>query len=111
MGMMHPTPEVRPEQSLPPTPSARRGRISSLRRWLEPDGLTVRAERLIRISANLVGAGGAALFAWSTLQFYLQTHRLIGGAFFVEQMWVVRADLIRRPARTSSRHIGESIWR
>jgi protein-S-isoprenylcysteine O-methyltransferase Ste14 len=107
MGMMHPTPEVRPEQSLPPTPSARRGRISSLRRWLEPDALTVRAERLIRISANLVGAGGAALFAWSTLQFYLQTHRLIGGAFFVEQMWVVVAYLIRRPARTSSRRLGD----
>jgi protein-S-isoprenylcysteine O-methyltransferase Ste14 len=82
-------------------------RISGLRRWMEPDALSVRAERTVRITANLIGAGGAALFAWSTLQFYLQTHRLIGGAFFVEQMWVVVAYLIRRPARTVSRRLGD----
>jgi protein-S-isoprenylcysteine O-methyltransferase Ste14 len=73
----------------------------------ETDGRSVRAERLLGLTANLVGAGGAALFAWSTLQFYLQTHRLIGGAFFVEQMWVVMAYLIRRPARTASRRAGD----
>jgi protein-S-isoprenylcysteine O-methyltransferase Ste14 len=80
---------------------------SSLRRRLGPDALSIRSERLLRITANLIGAGGAALFAWATLRFYLQTHRLIGGAFFVEQMWVVIAYLIRRPARTSSRRLGD----
>jgi protein-S-isoprenylcysteine O-methyltransferase Ste14 len=60
-------------------------------------------DRLIRIAANLIGAAGAALFAQATLQSYLQTHQLIGPAFFAEQMWVVIAYLIRRPARAVSR--------
>lgn len=34
---------------------------------------------------------------------YLQTHRPLGAAFCAEQMWVVAAYLIRRPARTVSR--------
>jgi len=78
-----------------------------LRRWLEPNFLSPRAERLIRMSANLVGASGAALFAWATLQFYLQTHRPIGAAFFAEQMWVVVAYLIRRPACAVSRRLDD----
>jgi protein-S-isoprenylcysteine O-methyltransferase Ste14 len=77
------------------------------RRWLEPDALSTRTERLIRIGANLVGAAGAAFFAQATLQAYLQTHRLIGVAFFAEQMWVVVAYLIRRPARLVSRRLGD----
>jgi protein-S-isoprenylcysteine O-methyltransferase Ste14 len=60
-------------------------------------------DRLIRIAANLIGAAGAAFFAQATLQTYLETHQLIGPAFFAEQMWVVIAYLIRRPARTVSR--------
>ena len=64
-------------------------------------------DRLIRISANLVGAAGAALFAQATLQSYLATHQLIGAAFFVEQMWVVIAYLIRRPARAVSRRMSD----
>ena len=56
---------------------------------------------------NLIGAAGAAFFAQATLRFYLQTHRLIGGAFFAEQMWVVVAYLIRRPARDVSRRWGD----
>ena len=64
-------------------------------------------DRAIRITANLVGAAGAAFFAQATLQSYLQTHRFIGGAFFVEQMWVVIAYLIRRPARAVSRRVGD----
>ena len=62
-------------------------------------------DRVIRIAANLLGAAGAAFFARATLQSYLLTHRLIGGAFFVEQMWVVAAYLIRRPARAVSRRM------
>jgi protein-S-isoprenylcysteine O-methyltransferase Ste14 len=62
-------------------------------------------DRLIRIAANLIGAAGAALFARATLQSYLETHQLIGPAFFAEQMWVVIAYLIRRPARAVSRRM------
>jgi protein-S-isoprenylcysteine O-methyltransferase Ste14 len=67
-------------------------------------GLTT---RLVTIGANLVGALGAAFFARATLQAYLQTHRLFGGAFFAEEMWVVVAYLIRRPARTVTRRTGD----
>jgi protein-S-isoprenylcysteine O-methyltransferase Ste14 len=57
--------------------------------------------------ANLVGAGGAALFAVASLQSYHQTHRIIGAAFLLEQTWVVVAYLVRRPARTVSRRLGD----
>ena len=53
-----------------------------------------------RVLVNLAGAASAALFARASLQFYLQTHRLIGVAFFAEQAWFVIAFLIRRPARS-----------
>lgn len=56
---------------------------------------------------NLIGAAGAAFFAEATLRVYLQTHRPLGVAFFAEQMWVVAAYLIRRPARTVSRRWGD----
>jgi protein-S-isoprenylcysteine O-methyltransferase Ste14 len=91
-------------------------RLSSTRRSVlppnwprlpDPDQLSSRARRLIRIVANLVGAGGAALFARATLQADLHTHRLIGTAFFVEQVWVVVAYLVRRPTRTVSRRWGD----
>jgi protein-S-isoprenylcysteine O-methyltransferase Ste14 len=58
--------------------------------------------RLLRIAATLVGAGGAAVFAQASLQSYRRTHLLIGGAFVVEQTWVVVAYLIRRPAASTS---------
>jgi len=57
-------------------------------RWLEPDFLSPRSERLIRIAGKLVGAAGAALFAKASVQYYLHTHSFIGAAFLVEQMWV-----------------------
>jgi len=78
-----------------------------LRSWLENPSRSGRAERVVRIGANLVGAAGAAFFAQATLQAYLTTHRLIGVAFFVEQMWVVVAYLIRRPARRASRRLDD----
>jgi protein-S-isoprenylcysteine O-methyltransferase Ste14 len=81
--------------------------IRRMRRWLEPEFLSARGERLIRISANLVGAGGAALFAEASLRSYQQTHRFIGAAFLVEQTWVVVAYLLRRPARVVSRRMGD----
>ena len=54
------------------------------------------------MAVNLAGAVGAAYFARASLQFFLQTHRLIGAAFFVEQAWFVTAFLIRRPARVAA---------
>ena len=63
--------------------------------------------RVVRISINVIGAVGAAYFARATLQFYLQTHRLIGVAFLAEQTWVVVAYLIRRPATMVSRRSGD----
>ena len=75
--------------------------------WRDLGSPSSKQERLIRISANLVGAGGAALFAQASLQFYLRTHLLIGAAFLVEQTWVVVAYLIRRPARLVSRRLGD----
>lgn len=68
---------------------------------------SARADRLIRISMNLIGAAGAAFFAEATLRAYLQTHRPLGVVFLAEQTWVIVAYLIRRPARTVSRRWGD----
>jgi hypothetical protein len=48
-------------------------------------------DRAVRVLVNLAGAAGAAFFARSSLLFYLQTHRLIGAVFFIEQAWFVAA--------------------
>jgi protein-S-isoprenylcysteine O-methyltransferase Ste14 len=56
-------------------------------------------QRLLRVCANLVGAGGAVVFSYSFLRFYLESHRPIGIVFFTQQMLVAVAYLIRRPAR------------
>ena len=76
-------------------------------RWRAPGALTPRAVMAIRISANLVGAAGAAYFAYATLQVYLQNHQLIGVAFFAEQTVVVLAYLLRRPARVVTSRWGD----
>jgi protein-S-isoprenylcysteine O-methyltransferase Ste14 len=65
------------------------------------------ARRLATASANLVGAGGAAVFAWAGLQHYERTHSLVGAGFFAAQLWVVVAYLARRPARVVSRRAGD----
>jgi protein-S-isoprenylcysteine O-methyltransferase Ste14 len=72
-----------------------------------PAGRSALADRCLRVVVNLIGAASAALFAQATLRFYLQTHRPLGAVFFAEQMWVVVAYLIRRPARTISRRRGD----
>jgi protein-S-isoprenylcysteine O-methyltransferase Ste14 len=56
---------------------------------------------------NLLGAAGAAWFARASLQYYLQTHRLIGGAFFVEQAWFAGAFLLRRPPRAVGQRLSD----
>jgi len=59
------------------------------------------------MSANLVGAGGAALFAWAGLHHYESTHSLVGAAFFAVQLWIVAAYLVRRPASVVSQRTGD----
>src|SRR6185437_9538045 len=68
---------------------------------------THRGQRLLSVCANLVGAGSAAVFSYSFLHFYLQTHRLIGIIFFAQQTLVVLAYLIRRPARLVTRRLDD----
>jgi len=61
-----------------------------------------RSVLVIRISANLIAAFCAALFARAGLEYYLRTRSLVGGAFFAEEMWIVVVYLVRRPARVVS---------
>ena len=69
--------------------------------------LTPRAQLLIRICVNLVGAAGAAVFAYSFLHFYVQSRRPIGIVFFAQQTLVALAYLIRRPARLVTRRLDD----
>jgi protein-S-isoprenylcysteine O-methyltransferase Ste14 len=63
--------------------------------------------RLTRVSANLVGAGGAALFAWAGLRHYETTHSLVGAGFLAAELWVVAAYILRRPASVVSQRTGD----
>lgn len=65
-------------------------------------GRSPRSVLAVRIGANVIAAFGAALFARAGLEYYFRTHSLIGGAFFAEEMWIVVAYLVRRPARVVS---------
>jgi Putative protein-S-isoprenylcysteine methyltransferase len=67
------------------------------------DPKTLFIRRLGRVCANVVGAASAAVFSYSFLQFYLDTHRPIGIIFFAQQTLVALAYLIRRPARLVTR--------
>ena len=87
-----------------PRPSPWRAKVAAT---LRAGGLSPRSTRPIRIATNVVGAVGAFYFADATLRSYVHSHRLIGVAFFAEQMWVVLAYLIRRPARVASRRLGD----
>jgi protein-S-isoprenylcysteine O-methyltransferase Ste14 len=62
--------------------------------------------RLVRIGVNLLGAASAALFARASIVFYLQSHRLIGAVFFLEQAWFIVLFLIRRPPRVVTDRAG-----
>lgn len=63
-------------------------------------------QRIVRVGLNLAGAATAAMFAQASVQFYLNTHSLIGGLFVVEQMWFAAAFLVRRPPHAVSRRLG-----
>lgn len=71
-----------------------RGPDSGPRRGLAPQA--------VRLAVNLAGAACAAWFAQASLEYYLHTHRLIGGLYVVEQVWFIGAFLLRRPAQTVS---------
>jgi protein-S-isoprenylcysteine O-methyltransferase Ste14 len=69
--------------------------------------LPPRSQRIIRVSANIVGAAGAAYFAYVTLSAYFHTHRPIGLLFFAQQSVVVVAYLVRRPASALTLRFGD----
>lgn len=79
------------------------GRPSTLNRLLEPGFFSARTLFVIRVVLNLIGAGGAAFFVVVSVRSDLRTHSLIGAAFVAEEMWIVVAYLVRRPARAVSR--------
>lgn len=64
-------------------------------------------QRYLRMGINMVGAASAAVFAYSFLHFYLQSHRFVGIVFFAQQAVVAIAYLIRRPARSATRRLGD----
>lgn len=54
--------------------------------------------RAVTIAFNIAGAAGAALFLQASVRYFLAAHQFIGGLFVVEQLWLVGAFLVRRPA-------------
>jgi protein-S-isoprenylcysteine O-methyltransferase Ste14 len=76
-----------------------------LAHWFETASPPPRAAEAIRIGANLVGAGGAAYFSRSYLTYIEQSHQLLGAVFFAQQMIVVIAYLVRRPAAFVTRRV------
>lgn len=66
-----------------------------------------RSQQIVRVSLNIVGAAGAAYFAYVTLSAYLHTHRPIGILFFAQQAVVVVAYLVRRPASAVTLRFGD----
>lgn len=75
--------------------------------WRDP---RPNVQRVVRFGANLIGAAGAAYFAYVTFDAFLRTHRPIGFLFFAEQMVVVVAYLVRRPARVTTDHWGDWLF-
>src|SRR6516165_7627974 len=66
-----------------------------------------RSQQFVRISLNVVGAAGAAYFAYVTLSAFLHTHRPIGLLFFAQQAVVVVVYLVRRPASAVTLRFGD----
>jgi protein-S-isoprenylcysteine O-methyltransferase Ste14 len=69
--------------------------------------LPPRSQQIVRVSANIIGAAGAAYFAYVTLSAYFHTHRPIGLLFFAQQAVVVVVYLVRRPASTVTLRFGD----
>jgi protein-S-isoprenylcysteine O-methyltransferase Ste14 len=63
--------------------------------------------RVGRLACSLVGAVIAALFARASITFFLRTHSAIGLGFFIQQIWIAAAFLLRRAPRLVSRRWGD----
>ena len=61
------------------------------------------ARKLGLAAGNLAGAATAAYLLFPNLRFFVETGRLIGLVFVVQQVWVGLVFLIRRPPRSVSR--------
>jgi protein-S-isoprenylcysteine O-methyltransferase Ste14 len=68
---------------------------------------TPRWHQILRVCANVVGAASAAVFVYSSLHFYLESHRPIGIVFTVQQTLVAVAYLVRRPAQRVTRRLDD----
>lgn len=99
---VRPTP-LRSSASVAPTEAGRHA-DKSRPAWLHDPPAS--AQRVVRVAANFIGAAGAGYFAYVTLDAYLRTQRPIGFLLFAEQMVVVVAYLVRRPARVVTRNFG-----
>jgi protein-S-isoprenylcysteine O-methyltransferase Ste14 len=80
-----------------------------LAHWLETASPPPRTAQVIRIALNLVGAAGAACFSYSYLTSFVYSRQLLGAVFFTQQMIVVIAYLVRRPARIVTRRVDDWI--
>lgn len=81
--------------------------------WLSDLASPIRSARTrlaVRTVANIVGAVGAALFVRAQWDHYSSTHSWVGAGFLVNEMWVVVAYLIRRPARIVSPHVRDWLF-
>ncbi len=59
--------------------------------------------RLARLGVNVLGAVVVLLFARATIRSYLNTHRVIGAVFIVQQVFVAAAFVARRFPNSVSR--------
>ena len=89
------------------TSHPRSGAGLKLAHWFGTASPPPRAVQPIRIATNLVGAGGAAYFSHSYLTYAVQSHQLLGAVFFAQQMIVVIAYLVRRPAGYVTRRVDD----
>jgi protein-S-isoprenylcysteine O-methyltransferase Ste14 len=92
-------PQREPSGAAPPEPAHEHSPVP-------PRARSARVNLFARILVNLAGAASAGFFARASLDFYLHTHRLIGGLFFIEHGWFTVAFLVRRPQRAFSRGLG-----
>ncbi len=62
--------------------------------------------RTVTIAFNVAGAAGAAFFLRASVRYFVATHQFVGGLFVAEQLWLVGAFLLRRPAIAVDRRPG-----
>ncbi len=89
------------------TSHPRSGAGLKLAHWFETASPPPRAVQPIRIATNLVGAGGAAYFSYSYLTYFVHSRQPLGAVFFAQQMIVVIAYLVRRPAVYVTRRVDD----